>query len=84
MLTLDSAFTQASSLEIAQKSSDQYNAASILHATSEDDKPSDLKSIVHKRTCFFRGGTRHNRRFGPAKGAICYNCEKESHFLKVC
>ena len=83
-LTLDSVFTQARSLELAQKSSDQYNTTSTLNATSIDDKPSDLNGITSKRTCFFCGGPRHNRQFCPAKDAVCHNCEKLGHFAKVC
>ena len=60
-LTLHSVFTQARSLELAQKSCDQYNNTSTLNATSIDDKPSDLNTITSKRTCFFCGGPRHNR-----------------------
>ena len=83
-LTLDSVFTQARSLELAQKSSDQYNTTSMLNATSIDDKPSDLNAITSKRACFFCGGPRHNRQLCPAKDAVCHNCEKPGHFAKVC
>ena len=75
---------QARSLELAQKSSDQYNTPSMVKATSIDDKPSDLHIITSNRTCFFCGGSCHNRQFCPAKDAVCHNCQKPGHFAKVC
>ena len=85
-LSLDTAFTQARSLELAEKSSNQYNnASSILNAVELDklcnDIPSELNAANTKRLCFFCGGTRHNH---IQCQAICHNCEKTGHFAKVC
>ena len=88
-LSLDTAFTQARSLELAEKSSNQYNnASSFLNAVELDklcnDIPSELNAANTKRLCFFCGGTRHNCIQCPAREAICHNCEKTGHFAKVC
>ena len=84
-LTLDAAFTQARSLELAQKSSNQYNTDATLNAaTINDQQLADLNAISAKRNCFFCGGSRHNRQNCPAKDTVCHNCEKPGHFAKVC
>ena len=35
--------------------------------------------------CYFCGGNLHaNRAYCPARDAICHNCSKKGHFMKVC
>ena len=84
-LTLEAAFTQARSLELAQKTSDSYNTAPILlNAAQLEDKNETVINAMPKAKCFFCGGNRHNRQKCPAKDSICHNCGRTGHFAKVC
>ena len=90
-LTLDAAFTQARSLELAQKSSESYNqiplnaVSKIEHKPSIEDEPDQSVIAASKgKKCFFCGYNYHNRQQCPAKEATCNNCGKTGHFSKVC
>ena len=93
-LTLDKAFTQACTLDQAQKNSNAYNSTPIPLNTSVVHPPSssnnvpvaDLNAITRQfnKNCYFCGGNRHDRRRCPTKDSICNKCGKEGHFAKVC
>ena len=92
-LTLDNDFTQARTLDQAQKSSNAYNPAPLpLDATgSVSPLPSPNENTAIElnaamkcfQRCYFCGGSRHDRRRCPAKDAVCNKCSKEGHFAKV-
>lgn len=87
-LSLTETFTQARSLELAQKTSDQYNTPPplSLNTVNADEATERLAAtgVGGKRTCFFCGGPRHNRSECQALESVCYNCDKVGHYSKVC
>ena len=95
-LTLTEAVTQARSLELAQKTSEQYNndnnpntnpiTVNAANVDSFPDEDTDYVAAVDvgKTACWFCGGPRHHRSKCPAKDSICYNCDTKGHLGKVC
>ena len=98
-LTLDQAYEQARTLDIAQKNSDMYMqqnnqppsiaAASIEPTKVSEETPEYIAGIrkyeSSKKSCYFCGGSRHaNRASCPAHDAVCHNCSIRGHFAKVC
>ena len=97
-LDLDAAFTQARSLELAQKNCESYTFPSVpvvcdtsntqIARIESQDVSAVPDSAAMKRTkiqtCFFCGHRRHPRTICPAKDALCGNCGKKGHFALVC
>ena len=98
-LTLDQAYSQAISLDVAQKNSAVYSqpavhvAAVDLPSTPKDDnslcsdvlgqKP-PLATTYSKNKCFYCGGVSHHRRKCPARAAMCHTCGIKGQFSSVC
>ena len=98
-LTLDQAYSQATSLDVAKNNSAAYShpavhvAAVDLPSTHEDDnslcpdvlgqKP-PLATTYSKNKCFYGGGASHHRRKCPAREAMCLTCGIKGHFSSVC
>ena len=88
-LSLEQAYTQAISLDLAQKNADAYvqpiaHVATVTPLTAPDDKTytyseepeaSALAAVYPKRNCYFCGGAPHNRLKCPARESVCHNCE---------
>lgn len=83
-LTLETAFTQARSLELAQKSSESYNSYPLNSAHIETPLQVNAGYVKSDSKCFFCGGSRHNRQQCPAREAVCNSCGKSGHYAKVC
>ena len=98
-LTLDQAYSQATSLDVAQKNSAAYSqpavhmAAVDLPSTSENDKAlcpdvlgqkPPLATTYSKNKCFYCDGALHHRRKCPAREAMCHTCGIKGHFSIVC
>ena len=92
-LDLDTMFTQARTLDTAQKSSESYSSSSlplpVTAATLGQTPPLDgtIDSTLAAATgakCFFCGYTKHPRQKCPARDATCSKCQKKGHFAKVC
>lgn len=91
-LTLNAAFQQARSLDLAQQNAEKYHsnmyaASAIPLKTSNDEEmPEDghhnLAFINSK--CSFCGSSGHPRSQCPAREAICFKCSKKGHFSRVC
>ena len=98
-LTLDQAYSQATSLDVAQKNSVAYSQPAVhvavvdLPSTPEDDnslcpdvlsqKP-PLATTYSKNKCFCCGGISYHRRICPAREAMCHTCGIKGHFSSVC
>ena len=98
-LTLDQAYTQAHSLDIAQQNSESYTqqnfqtsshvaATTLLDVDINDRNDNPLASMIAstniKKKCFFCGGLYHsNHRSCPANDVICHNCNRKGHYAKV-
>lgn len=95
-LTLDLAFNQARSLEMAQKQSASYSGFddSFTAAQTKADLTNSFETAeagnkgqlcaTNIAKCYFCGQRRHSRNQCPAKDAICRKCNKTGHFAKVC
>jgi len=97
-LSLQQALDQARALESAHRNANSYaNASSSLNAV-DDLKISPLKvdyvqddihnaAITKSKTnfsCYFCGGSRHERAKCPARSSQCNTCGKMGHFSRVC
>ena len=86
-LDLNAMFTQARSLDAAQRSSETYVTPnpptfSTAAATLSTDDPSESTiAAVCGTKCYFCGYSKHPR---PAKEAVCRSCQKKGHFANVC
>ena len=96
-LNLDTAFTQANSLDLAQQHSQAYDTlkgAQVMavptHNSDENSSSSDEKDHTAsvskpKKPCYFCGSkSQHLRRNCPARNALCFKCQKRGHFFKCC
>ena len=92
-LNFEKAFTQAKSLELAQKQAEYihvphpnvYGASAVQQSPDKQDSElTELAAVNQKSICFFCGNLRHPRFKCPARNAICNNCSKKGHFQKVC
>ena len=93
-LDLQTAITQARTLDTAQKNADLYRThVSLAMNTNEvpsDRTPSgdietDLScAAVEKSTCSFCGFGSHPRYKCKAREAICHKCKKKGHYQRVC
>ena len=96
-LNLDTAFTQANSLDLAQQHSQAYDTlkgAQVMavptHNSDENSSSSDEKDHTAsvskpKKPCYFCGSKLpHLRRNCPARNALCFKCQKRGHFSKCC
>ena len=94
-LTLSSAFEQARSLEMAQKSAEAYSTPTLLNATHATNDGSNKDIPMKEETdqmlaatgiqrCNNCGNGRHPRRFCPAKDSTCNRCGKIGHWKCVC
>ena len=95
-LDLGAMFTQARSLDAAQKSSETYVTSNLsppptAAATTSpspmgraDYNSGSVVAAVTGAKCYFCGYSKHPRHKCPAKDATCRNCQKKGHFSKVC
>ena len=96
-LDLDTMFTQARSLDAAQKSSESYTLLGTSHfptaaatltppaSNSESNSNSDSTlAAVTGAKCYFCGYSKHPRPRCPAREATCKKCQKKGHFANVC
>ena len=88
-LTLDQAFEQARSLEMAYKNSETYNqlypsSAAVEKPIVDELNQSQLNAISSKNKCFFCGLNKHPRNSCPAKDSSCNSCGKIGHYARVC
>ena len=99
-LTLEEAFAQTRSLDLAQKHSDIYrsvpNEATVSAVSNSvvippQPEPSSViaagtRNNFQRSTdkCFFCGGPRHPRFKCPAKDSDCKKCGKQGHWDRVC
>lgn len=97
-LTLEEAYSQARSLELAHEQSLAFvSMQSVVNSTSSLDNQTKTQSVEStsvnlekcslaavNEKCFFCGNLRHARVNCPAKNSTCRNCGKQGHFAKVC
>ena len=92
-LDLPTVFTNARSLEMAEKQSQTYHPSSVTTSASTsvnniEPSPADNESLLaataNKQKCFFCGYQRHPRSKCPARDESCKLCNKKGHFAKVC
>ena len=95
--TLLSAYTQARTLEAAQKNTESFSYGPSSLNAAISSTPDNNESSVHSPkgdcvlsayssslSCFFCAGPQHPRNLCPAKDATCHNCDKKGHFAKAC
>ena len=90
-MSLEEAFNQARSLDLAQKQSLSYNtgesypaSVSTMNSTVPENSIENRLSVTVKQKCYFCGKPRHSRTVCPARDATCNKCGKKGHFAKVC
>ena len=88
-LTLDQAFEQARSLEIAYKNSETYNqlypsSAVAVKPISDAQNQQQLNAINNKDKYLFCRSNKHPRNSCPAKDSTCNSCGKIGHHTRVC
>ena len=92
-LDLKTMFTQARSLETAQKNSESYGsfspppiptAAMTSSPKSIEEDSETITAATSGAKCYFCGYSKHPRQKCPAKEAICRRCQNKGHFAKVC
>lgn len=81
-LTLEQAFNQARSLELAQQQSATYTTPVYTDAAST--QPCNETVASSARSCYFCGKSWHPRTSCPAKESECSNCSKLGHYARVC
>ena len=65
----------------SDKSDAEESAAAISYQNFSRARRFQSKSRV---TCYYCGGSTHNRNFCPARDLTCRNCGKQGHYAKVC
>ena len=92
-LTLDEAFKQARSLDVAQQSAEKYSSGNLYTASTSASLPiettscygEDEKTVAFtKSKCNYCGNASHLRNQCPAREVTCFKCSKKGHFAKVC
>ena len=91
-LTLQQAFQQARTLELAQKHSTNFQSTSVVAAVDADGQAEASVAAIYKaptvgtekQKCFFCGNDRHPRNKCPAKDSVCNKCTKIGHWVRVC
>ncbi|XP_068224969.1 uncharacterized protein [Palaemon carinicauda] len=94
-LSLNTAYEQARTLEMAQKHSASYSSAEPVNAAvsainreeesfSAENNSVSVSAATSSARCFFCGNNRHPRTQCPAKDAVCLKCKKQGHYAKVC
>ena len=99
-LSLQTAYDQANSLDLAQKNAESYSmSGGVAHAaaiackhavvdselsTSVDQTQPPPLAAVIQKKCYFCGNQYHQRRNCPAREVTCNNCGVKGHFAKVC
>ena len=97
-LSMDQAFHNAETLEVAQQNSESFQQQSSFVASaepkqraSESDSASEshynVTAAVSKKTdkqCIYCGKANHARAKCPAKDISCFKCGKAGHFSSVC
>ena len=93
-LTLGTAFTQARTLDLAQRNAESYQSNSYPQAcsVSSEQRSSEqgnsqvtaFRPNKQSQRCWFCGGKRHPRSQCPAKENTCSSCGKVGHFSKCC
>lgn len=91
-ITLENAFDQARSLELAEIHSASYltstNSTPVAAVEHRDDSveefPSTTAALSRSEKCFFCGKERHSRSLCPAKEVVCRGCGKKGHYQRVC
>ena len=92
-LTLEAAFNQARTLDLAQRNAESYNtnttfsqASSVTSEgnSSGNTQVSAFKPNKHSQKCWFCGGKRHPRTQCPARDDTCSSCGKVGHWKKCC
>ena len=89
-LTLDRAFEQVRTLEMAQKNSATYSN-SYFHTAVIDTCQDENTASAHNLTAattqvnfFVCGLNKHPTKVYPAKDSVCDNGEKPGHYARVC
>lgn len=83
-LTLEQAFDQARSLELAQHHSATYVTQASYTEVASTQPHTDTVASSSGKPCFFCGKSWHSRTACPAKEAECTNCNKLGHYARVC
>ena len=91
-LTLQQAFQEARTLELAQKHSDDFQSpsTSIVAGITSEQSETALAAAnkgptgAEKQKCFFCGNDRHPRQKCPARESVCNKCQKTGHWERVC
>ncbi|XP_026315169.1 uncharacterized protein K02A2.6-like [Hyposmocoma kahamanoa] len=83
-LSLDKAYDQARSLEMAEMNSQSYESSNLNAVQGSSKEEESSAASFFKRKCFFCGGRVHPRKDCPALDSTCQICEKKGHLAKVC
>ena len=91
-LTLQQAFQQARTLELAQKHSANFQSTSFVAAVDADGQAEASVAAINKaptvgtekQKCFFCSNDRRPRNKCPAKDSVCNKCTKIEHSVRVC
>lgn len=97
-LTLQAAYDQAKSLDLAQKNNDAYGtpsayvAATTLASKIPGEQPPESvtptlavsTSSTSSKNCYFCGSSYHARINCRARNSVCNSCGKKGHYAKVC
>ena len=94
-LSLQQAFEQARTFELAQKHSASFqtnhphvmsdeNVAAVSTESTNPAAATKTSQGGEKQKCYFCGNYRHPRNKCPAKDSACNKCSKTGHWEKVC
>lgn len=100
ILSLETAYEQARTLEMALKQSAAYTVCEPINAAVPQlrPQPSHVDELIIEEEkgdtvvsatsgaslCFFCGYKRHPRNQCPAREAMCMKCSKKGHYARVC
>ena len=88
-LDLQNVYSQARSLDLAQKNAvafiQQDSPTPTMSTAAREEKPSmEVTLAATKPRCWFCGNLRHPRNKCPARQVACHKCSKIGHFAKLC